>query len=37
MGSRIPKMSDDICPVDDAEEITGSTSDCGGSEEDIIV
>ena len=35
MGSRIPKMSD-ICPVDDAEEITGSTSGCGGSE-DIIV
>ena len=31
-------MSDDICPVDDADsEITGSTSDCGGSEEDIIV
>ena len=29
--------SDNICLVDDVEEIPGSASDCGGSEEDIIV
>lgn len=35
--SGMPPISDDICLVDDAEEIPGSASDCGGSEEDIIV
>ena len=29
-------MGDNICPIDDAEEISGCMSDCGGSE-DIIV